>query len=172
MDETELTEWEASSGRRPDLEINTPCSLRASSGRRSESASHICTLTMIFYLFFRLFCLSAVEASSSDSNWPQWRGPDSQGISPEKDLPVEWSVDKNIEWKTPIAGRGHSSPIVWENKIFLTTSIEGPVVPGAKAVKHMQDKEEFLHPDSVGAHGKIFIRGEKHLYCIGSKTKS
>ena len=68
-----------------------------------------------------------------------------------KNLPTEWSTTKNIKWKTPIAGRGHSSPIVWGNKIFLTTAIEGPLVPGAKAVKHMYPEGEFLHPDSVGA---------------------
>ena len=117
-------------------------------------------------LFFSLFCLSAAKASSSGSNWPQWRGPDSQGISAENDLPIEWSADKNIEWKTPIGGRGHSSPIVWEDKIFLTTSIEGPVVPGAKAVKHMEGKEEFLHPDSVGADRSHTLK----LLCLDRDT--
>ncbi|HEY5445205.1 MAG TPA: PQQ-binding-like beta-propeller repeat protein, partial [Pyrinomonadaceae bacterium] len=53
-----------------------------------------------------------------------------------------------------IPGRGHSSPIVWGNRIFLTTAIEGEVVPGAKAVKHMDGDKEFIHPDSVGADHK------------------
>ena len=61
---------------------------------------------------------------------------------------------KNIKWKTAIDGRGHSSPIVWENKIFLTTAIEGDVVPGAKAPTHMMGDKEFVHPDSVGANKK------------------
>ncbi len=72
------------------------------------------------------FPLPEVNAVGGESNWPQWRGPESQGISPEKNLAVEWSATKNIKWKAPIAGRGHSSPIVWGKKIFLTTSIEGP----------------------------------------------
>jgi len=88
------------------------------------------------------------------ANWPQWRGADGSGISNEKNLPAEWTPTKNIKWKTPIAGRGHSSPIVWGNKIFLTTAIEGEVVPGAKAVKHMDGDKEFIHPDSVGADHK------------------
>jgi outer membrane protein assembly factor BamB len=88
------------------------------------------------------------------ANWPQWRGADGSGISNEKNLPAEWTPTKNIKWKTPISGRGHSSPIVWGNKIFLTTAIEGEVVPGAKAVKHMDGDKEFLHPDSVGADHK------------------
>jgi outer membrane protein assembly factor BamB len=92
--------------------------------------------------------------TASAGNWPQWRGPDGSGISSEKNLPLEWSPTKNIKWKTPIEGRSHSSPIVWGNRVFLTTAIEGPVVPGAKAVKHMDGDKEFYHPDSVGADHK------------------
>ena len=94
------------------------------------------------------------SAAVSAANWPQWRGPAGSGVSNEKNLPSEWSATKNIKWKTPVAGRGHSSPIVWGNKIFLTTAIEGPVVGGARAVKHMMGDKEFLHPDSVGADRK------------------
>jgi outer membrane protein assembly factor BamB len=96
----------------------------------------------------------ATTGSSAAGNWPQWRGPDGSGISTEKNLPAEWNANKNIKWKTPIDGRGHSSPIVWENRIFLTTAIEGDVVPGAKAPKHMLGDKEFVHPDSIGANKK------------------
>jgi outer membrane protein assembly factor BamB len=99
--------------------------------------------------------ITSFSAVASAGNWPQWRGPDGSGISNEKNLPAEWSATKNIKWKTPIDGRGHSSPIVWENKVFVTTAVEGPVVPGAKAVKHvLEGDKEFLHPDSVGADRK------------------
>jgi hypothetical protein len=51
----------------------------------------------------------------------------------EREEPArEWTPTKNIKWKTPIAGRGHSSPIVWGNKIFLTTAIEGEVFPARR----------------------------------------
>jgi outer membrane protein assembly factor BamB len=98
--------------------------------------------------------LIAVSGAATAANWPQWRGANGSGISNEKNLPAEWTPTKNIKWKTPIAGRGHSSPIVWGNKIFLTTAIEGEVIPGAKAVKHTSEGREFLHPDSVGADHK------------------
>jgi len=94
-------------------------------------------------------CLFA--ASLRASNWPQWRGPDSSGISAEKNLSSEWSSTQNIRWKTPLRGRGHSSPVVWGRRIFLTTAIEGEVEPGVQAPKHMLREKEFLHPDSVGA---------------------
>jgi outer membrane protein assembly factor BamB len=53
------------------------------------------------------------------ANWPQFRGPNSHGIASEKNLPVVWT-EREIRWKTPLAGPGHSSPIVWGNRIFLT----------------------------------------------------
>lgn len=56
-------------------------------------------------------------------NWPGWRGPSGDGISGEKDLPTRWSHTENIAWKTPIAGEGHSSPIIWADRVFLTTSL-------------------------------------------------
>lgn len=103
-----------------------------------------------------LFAFSAPTVEAKGGNWPQWRGPEGQGVSSEKGLPTEWSATKNVKWKTPIAGRGHSSPIVWGKRIFLTTAIEGEVIPGAKAgVTHkMADGSDFVHPDAMGADRK------------------
>lgn len=93
-------------------------------------------------------------AAPKGSNWSQWRGPDGLGVSSESNLPAEWNESKNIKWKTALPGRGHSSPIVWDNKIFLTSDVEGEVVPGAKAVEHKIEGQIFLHPDSVGGNLK------------------
>jgi outer membrane protein assembly factor BamB len=111
-------------------------------------------LTLIVGISLALGSLSFVARTVSAGNWPQWRGPEGSGISNEKNLPSEWSPTKNIKWKTPIEGRSHSSPIVWGNRIFLTTAVEGAEVPGAKAVKHQIDGKDFIHPDSVGANKK------------------
>jgi outer membrane protein assembly factor BamB len=100
---------------------------------------------------FTLLRSAEVSARGNNSNWPQWRGPQSQGVSEDKNLPSEWSATKNVQWKTAIPGQGHSSPIVWGNKIFLTTSIEGPVVADAKPYKHILGNQEFKHPDWVGS---------------------
>lgn len=82
-------------------------------------------------------------------NWPGWRGPGGTGVSSESSFPVAWDAS-NIRWKTPIPGRGHSSPIVWNDRIFLTTSIEGEPVPGReKKPEHMLGTEVFIHPDMV-----------------------
>ncbi len=107
-------------------------------------------------LMISLLAIATINSTvgAAGSNWPQWRGPTGQGISSEKNLPAVWSPTKNIKWKTSIAGRAHSSPIVWGNRLFLTTAIEGEVIPGAKAVKHMNGDQEFLHPDAIGADKK------------------
>jgi outer membrane protein assembly factor BamB len=91
-------------------------------------------------------------------NWPAWRGPSGQGVSSEPGLPDAWSPTQNVAWKTPIPGRGHSSPIVWGDRLFLTTAIEGEVVPGAAAVKHFDGGQEFVHPDGVGADRKHTLK--------------
>jgi outer membrane protein assembly factor BamB len=101
-----------------------------------------------------LLVVTSFTVTTLSANWPQWRGTGS-GVSEEKNLPTAWNPTSGIKWKTPIAGRGHSSPVVWGNKIFLTTAIEGETVPGAKAPKHvLEDGKEFVHPDSVGANRK------------------
>ena len=108
------------------------------------------------YLFSIVISISYSTATAKTSNWPQWRGPDSRGVSEEKGLPAEWSSAKNVKWKTPINGRGHSSPIIWGKKIFLTTSVDGETIPGrTPGVTHkMSDGSDFVHPDAVGANLK------------------
>src|SRR5882724_1557943 len=110
------------------------------------------TLTACVMAFAGLTPFSSEAAPKH--NWSQWRGPEGNGVSPETNLPAEWSDTRNIKWKTPIPGRGHSSPVVWGDRIFLTTDIEGETVPGAKAVEHKDDGKPYKHPDSIGADRK------------------
>ena len=71
--------------------------------------------------FFALF--SFVSISLFAENWPGWRGPNGDGVSSEKDIPVKWSRTENIAWKTAIPGKGLSSPIIWDDRVFLTTCL-------------------------------------------------
>ncbi len=60
-------------------------------------------------------------------NWPQWRGPAANGISEEKGFPVEWGPERNVLWKAELPGLGTSTPIVWDDSVFLTSQIgDGP----------------------------------------------
>lgn len=71
-----------------------------------------------------LAILTARIASAQDVSWPQFRGPDGQGHSTERGVPLEWSETRNIAWKTPIPGLGWSSPVVANGKVWLTTAID------------------------------------------------
>lgn len=112
----------------------------------------------------RLACLLAIVTAIATSstlgaaNWAQWRGPHGQGISTETALPLEWSPTSHVAWKAPIAGRGHSAPIVWGDRVFLTTAIEGESIPGHKAPEHLNGGEPFVHPDSVGVDHKNALK--------------
>jgi outer membrane protein assembly factor BamB len=57
-------------------------------------------------------------------NWPQWRGPSGDGISRETNLPAAWGADKNLAWKLPLPGMAGSTPVVWGDRIFLTSEDE------------------------------------------------
>ena len=73
-------------------------------------------MRLVVLLFF-MPCLLLSE------NWPNWRGPSGDGISLEKGIPVKWSPTENIAWRVAIPGKGHSSPVAWDNKVFLTTCL-------------------------------------------------
>jgi outer membrane protein assembly factor BamB len=72
------------------------------------------------------FALLSVQAE----NWPTWRGPASNGISNEKNLPVKWSMTENITWKLPMTDRSGATPIIWGETIFLNVA-EGTTTSGA-----------------------------------------
>lgn len=55
-------------------------------------------------------------------NWPHWRGPNMNGIAEEKHLPVGWSTTENITWKLAMPEFGGSTPIIWNDRIFLNTA--------------------------------------------------
>jgi len=55
-------------------------------------------------------------------NWPQWRGPNLNGVSNEKNLPVKWTVEENVSWKVPLPGYSGSTPIIWRDRIFLNVA--------------------------------------------------
>jgi len=75
-------------------------------------------------------------AARAADDWPQFRGPTGSGVSAAAGLPDTWSATDHVAWKTPIPGRGWSSPIVWGNRVFLTTAIkeEGELEPVKKGL--------------------------------------
>lgn len=63
-------------------------------------------------------------ATTQAEQWPGWRGPRGDGTSIATSLPLEWSTEKNVVWQAKVEGAGHSSPIIWNDQLFLTTCDE------------------------------------------------
>lgn len=70
---------------------------------------------------------SASVTITAPANWPSFRGPNATGIADGQLPPLTWdaATGRNIRWKTPIPGLGHSCPVIWQNNIYLTTAVSG-----------------------------------------------
>lgn len=83
-----------------------------------------------------VFLISSASLAAED--WPQFRGPTGQGISTATHVPVEWGPTKNVAWKVPIPGKGWSSPVLANEKIYLTTAVGDPGRPVSLRVLCME----------------------------------
>lgn len=81
---------------------------------------------MIHRILFSLLLFAAVCHAG---NWPEWRGPSAQGHANASGLPETWSETSNVAWKTALPGRGHSTPVMWDDHIWLTTALEKAATP-------------------------------------------
>ncbi len=91
-------------------------------------------------------------ADDADRYWAEWRGPLGTGVGPQADPPVEWSEDKNVRWKTPLPGKGLSTPIVWGDRIFITTA-----VPYEKLAVPIPDNAPGGHDNLSVTHRQEFV---------------
>jgi outer membrane protein assembly factor BamB len=123
-------------------------------------------------------------------NWPSFRGPTNDGISDAKELPVEWSESKNIQWKTAIHDQGWSTPVIWENQIWVTTATEDghnlyAVCVDFKSGKIIHDKLVFEVEDPQRKHslnsyatpspvievGRVYVHYGTHgTACLDTKS--
>ncbi len=136
-----------------------------------------------------------LPAPGSEKHWPRWRGPYGQGNSAETDLPVEWrdvgdgaaakdgpdgERSRGIVWKTAIPGRGHSSPVIWEDRIFLLTAFEKGARRAMVCVRRgdgellwtkdapAEDPEDRVYPKTGHAASTPVIDGERVIAFFGS----
>ena len=102
--------------------------------------------------------LAGIARAGSD--WPEFRGPTGQGHSDAKDVPIQWSGESNLAWKVAVPGRGWSSPILVQGRIYLTSAVMETGSPltlhafclDAADGKQLWDREIFRH-DSAGLAG-------------------
>lgn len=82
---------------------------------------------------------AAFAAPTSPAQWPQFRGIDGAGVADGSPLPVTWSKTENVLWHVPVPGKGWSSPVVWGNRIYLTTAIPAGTVEKPWIPEKMED---------------------------------
>ncbi len=124
-----------------------------------------------------LLALSMTDRLSAD-NWPRFRGPTGQGLSAEKDLPLKWGPDTNVAWKTPLPGLGWSSPIIWEDRIFVTTATDEGASCRVLCLERDSgrirwNKEVFrqvpVRKERKNSHATPTpVTDGKHIYCVFS----
>jgi outer membrane protein assembly factor BamB len=73
-------------------------------------------------LLLSLILLTPAFSADGPGDWPRWRGPDNDGMA-RGDAPLHWSDTEHIKWKAEIPGRGNSSPVIWGDRIFITTAV-------------------------------------------------
>jgi outer membrane protein assembly factor BamB len=99
------------------------------------------------------FVLAVGSASSDPAHWPQWRGPFFNGVA-RTAAPVEFGDTKNIKWKIEVPGRGFSTPVIWGDRIFLTTA-----APTGKGAQPAPPPEQPQNPDAQNTEGRRQGRG-------------
>lgn len=84
-------------------------------------------------------CAVADIPTTAGANWPAWRGPLGTGVARDASPPTSWSETENILWKVPVPGRGNSSPIVWGDRVYVTTAISTTAPPAPRGVGGRRD---------------------------------
>jgi outer membrane protein assembly factor BamB len=109
-------------------------------------------LALAAFAFLPRPALPEQENLDPMNQWAQWRGPLGTGVAPRGDPPLVWSEEKSVRWKTEIPGKGHSTPIVWGDRIFLTTAVPtgeqgepaSPHAPGAHDNLSSVSRQRFV----------------------------
>lgn len=129
-----------------------------------------------------LFLLLATSAFAAETEWPQFRGPTGQGISAAANVPVEWDATKNVKWSTELAGRGWSSPVLANGRIYLTGAVADPgtsdvtlhamccdaadgrvlwdrevIRPEPESTAAMHRKNSLASPTPIVADGRLYV---------------
>lgn len=143
-------------------------------------------VTIVGGLILAVWC----PALYSQKNWPEFRGPKGDGQAVDAKLPGEIGDDKNIVWKTPIHGKGWSSPVIWDGQIWLTTATKDGKTMSALCVDlesgkvlrdlvlHRNKEPAFCHPTNSFASptpaiekGRVYLHfGSYGTTCLDTKT--
>ncbi len=132
----------------------------------------------------------ALEQQASSDNWPEFRGPTGDGHSTSAGLPLTWSETENVVWKTPIHDYGWSSPVVWQDQVWITTATEdgkqlfavcldcdrGKVLYDVKVFdveqpEHVASVNSYASPTSAIEDGRVYVHyGTYGTACLDTRS--
>ncbi|MFH1737563.1 MAG: PQQ-binding-like beta-propeller repeat protein, partial [bacterium] len=141
------------------------------------------------WLLILVVVCCATSTPASD-NWPDWRGPTADGRSDATDLPLNWSETENIVWKTPIHDYGHSTPVVWGDRVWLTTATKkgetlyavcvdlntGEIVHDIEVFhpvepQRINSNNTYATPSAAVEEGRVYVHfGTFGTACLDSQT--
>jgi len=143
-------------------------------------------------LTIAIVLVTSLSVAFAAENWPQFRGPTGDGHGDATGLPITWSETENVVWKTPIHGRGHASPVVWDGQIWLTTATRdglemsalcidretGRIVHDLKVFENaeediqiMNPMNSFASPTPVIEQGRVYVHfGTYGTACLDTAT--
>jgi outer membrane protein assembly factor BamB len=123
-----------------------------------------------------LVSLLLAAAATAGENWPQFRGPQANGHTDSRGLPLKWSDKENVVWKTPIHDHGWSSPVIWKDAIWVTTATSdgehafavcvdresGKIVHDVKVFdtekpEHVASSNSYASPTPVVEEGRLYV---------------
>lgn len=91
-------------------------------------------------------------ATAWQTNWGQWRGPTGNGVAPRAEPPVSWDEQRNVRWRAALPGAGHASPVIWNDRIFLSAA-----VPIGEPQKPVYDRAPGTHDNVPVTHRHRFV---------------
>lgn len=100
--------------------------------------------SLVCSVFITSLCFAAEEGA--EKYWPQWRGPNANGVATHGSPPVTWSETENVRWKVEIPGRGSSTPIIWGDRLYLTTAVPTEKSVSSDSVPAPRSHGSFRHP--------------------------
>ena len=169
---------------------DTPSRCARSAGLRYGAAGcYRAAMTRLSFTWV-IAALCVIPTAPAADNWPQFRGPDGDGHSDAKGLPVTWSEEQHVKWKTAIHGRAWSSPVIWGDQIWLTTAPEEGTRLYAVCVNRDTGKgahnlklfdvvlPQYVHPFNTYAsptpvieEGRVYVTfGAPGTACLDTKT--
>jgi len=126
-------------------------------GRRSLSA------------VIRIVVVASLGIASAHADWPSFRGPHASGVAEGAKPPTTWNVEKgiNVRWKTPIPGLAHASPIVWGDRVYVTSAVSSDPDPYLRVGLYGESPD---HPEDLVHDYRVYCLDKKSGNIIWEKT--